>query len=66
MLIYGWDMSGQRQVFEWPLVLAASVSAFIGAYFGSKLLKKITIRFVQVVVSALLVVISLGLMSGVL
>jgi len=66
MLIYGWEMSGQRHAVQWPLVIAASVSAFIGAYFGSKLLKKITIKSIQVVVSVLLVVVSLGLMSGVL
>jgi hypothetical protein len=65
MLIYGWEMFGQRQI-EWPLVAAASVSAFIGAYFGLKLLKKITIRFIQLMVSALLVLVSLGLISGVL
>ena len=66
MLIYGWEMSGQHQTVQWPLVIAASVSAFMGAYFGSKLFKKITIKAIQIVVSVLLVVVSLGLMSGVL
>jgi len=66
MLIYGWEMSGQHHSIEWLLVIAASISAFVGAYLGSKLLKKITIRSIQVVVSVLLVVISLGLMSGML
>jgi len=68
ILIYGWEMSGQHRGsgIEWPLVIAASVSAFIGAYFGSKLLKKITIRAIQLAVSALLVVVSLGLIAGVL
>jgi hypothetical protein len=66
MLIYGWEMSGQRQALQWPLVIAASVSAFMGAYFSSKLFRKITIKTIQIVVSVLLVVVSLGLMSGVL
>ncbi len=66
ILIYGWEMSGQHHGIEWPLVIAASISAFIGAYFGSKLLKKITISSIQIVVSVLLVVVSLGLISGVL
>jgi len=66
MLIYGREMSEQRYGIEWPLVIAASVSAFVGAYFGTKLLKKITIRAIQVAVSVMLVVVSLGLMSGVL
>ncbi len=66
MLIYGWNMYGQNHAIEWPLVITASVSAFTGAYFGSKLLRKITIRFIQIVVSVLLAVISLGLISGAL
>ena len=66
MLIYGWEMAVQSHNIEWVLVVAASMSAFVGAYFGSKLLKKITIRSIQLVVSVLLVIISLGLISGVL
>ena len=66
MVIYGWDMSTQRQDIEWQLVLAASFSAFIGAFFGVRLLGKITIRAIQITVSAMLVIISLGLILGVL
>lgn len=66
MLIYGWEMTGQHRVVQWPLVIAASVSAFIGAYFGSKLLQKITIRSIRIVVSILLIAVSLGLISGAL
>jgi len=66
MLVYGWDISMQHQIIDWTLVIAASVSAFIGAYFGSKILKKLTIRGVQVLVSVLLVLVSLGLISGAL
>jgi hypothetical protein len=66
MLIYGWEMTGRHHIIQWSLVIAASVSAFIGAYLGSKLLKKITIRAVQMAVSIMLVMISLGLISGVL
>jgi hypothetical protein len=66
MAMYGWEMSAQRQEIEWQLVIAASLSAFVGAYFGVRLLKKITIRTIQIAVSALLVIISLGLISGLL
>lgn len=66
LLIYGWEMAGHRRGIEWPPVIAASLSAFIGAYFGSKLLKKITIRGIQLAVSVLLIVVSLGLISGLL
>ena len=66
MLVYGMDISAQRRVVEWPLVAAASLAAFVGAYAGSRLLRKVTIGAVQRVVSILLVIVSLGLMSGVL
>lgn len=66
MLVYGWEISGQHQNVNWPLVVTASVSAFIGAYIGAKMLKKLTIKSIQAMVSVLLVVISLGLISGTL
>jgi len=66
ILVYGWDMAGRPQEIEWPLVMAASFSAFTGAYLGKKLLRKLTIKSVQAVVSLLLVLISLGLASGAL
>lgn len=66
MLIYGGNIAGNSQAIDWPLVVAACVSAFAGAYLGSRLLKKITIRFIQNVVAVLLVVVSVGLITGVL
>ncbi len=46
------------------LLLAAILAAFLGAFGGAKLMKKVTLRFVQLVVRAMLVVISLALGSG--
>lgn len=66
MVIYGADISGYGEAVEWSLVLGASVSAFIGVYVGAKLLKKVTLRSVQLLVSALLVVVGIGLIAGVL
>jgi len=65
MLIYGFDMSQQHLNIDWLLVSVASISAFIGAYLGDKLLKKVTLGFVQLVVSILLVIVAIGLISGV-
>ena len=66
MLTYGWGMSSQQQVINWPLVITATLSAFAGAYLGKRLLKKLTIKSIQVVVATLLIIISLGLISGLL
>jgi uncharacterized membrane protein YfcA len=66
MLIYGWNTATRHQGVNWALVAAATVSAFTGAYFGKKLLHKLTLKSVQIVVSFLLIVISLGLITGAL
>ena len=66
MIIYGVDISTHGEAVEWPLIIGASVSAFMGAYVGAKVLKKVTLRSVQLVVSALLIVVGVGLITGML
>jgi len=66
MLIYGWDIATQQHDMNWLLVIVASLSAFSGAYFGAKLLEKLSIKAVQLAVSSLLAMIALGLIAGVL
>ena len=46
------------------LVLVACGSAFVGAFVGAKLIEKVTLRAIQIIVSALLTLISLGLLTG--
>jgi uncharacterized protein len=46
------------------LVLAATISAFIGAYLGKELLKKVTLRAIQVLIGVMLVLLGLGLSVG--
>jgi hypothetical protein len=48
----------------WPVLLAATLAAFAGAYAGSKLMKKVTLRFVQYLVAVAVVVIGLLLALG--
>ncbi|MBK7427386.1 MAG: sulfite exporter TauE/SafE family protein [Saprospiraceae bacterium] len=48
------------------LVVIATLSAIAGAYLGNILLKKITLRFLQISVAILLIFISIGLGSGLL
>jgi uncharacterized membrane protein YfcA len=50
----------------WGLVLAATLAAFAGAFIGSRLVEKITLKTIQVLVGALLVLIGMGLMAGVI
>jgi len=46
------------------LVVCATLSAIAGAYIGNKLLKKVTLKFLQVTVAIMLIIISLALGSG--
>jgi len=64
LVVYGFDLASQAGRIDWLLVAAASGCAFVGAYAGKRLLKKITFRSVQWIVSAFLVVVAIGLMSG--
>ena len=47
-----------------PLVLSAILAAITGAYIGKKLLKKVTLNFIQKLVTVMLIVIALALGSG--
>ena len=48
------------------LIIAATLSAFTGAYFGNKLLKKITLTTVQYTVAVMLIVFSILLGAGII
>ena len=69
LLIYGVTFfSKQLTVLEHQditgLVLAGCLSAFFGAFIGARLLKKITMRGIQVTVGIMLVLLSLALALG--
>ncbi len=46
------------------LIVAATLSAMLGAVAGNFLLKKITLSFIQIVVAVMLILISLAMISG--
>jgi uncharacterized membrane protein YfcA len=48
------------------LVGCATISAIIGAYIGNKLLKKVTLRFMQITIAIMLIVVSVALGSGII
>ena len=48
------------------LLISATLSAIAGALIGSKLLKKITLRFIQVLVAIMLMLISFALGLGII
>ncbi len=50
------DMSG--------LLLAATLAAFVGSFFGTRLMKKVTLRTVQIIVGVMLILVGSGMASG--
>lgn len=65
MIIYK-DSFLQNSDIEWGMVVLATMAAFLGTVVGNKLLKKVSIEFIRIVVSMLLIIISFGLISGVI
>jgi hypothetical protein len=47
-----------------PLLVAATLAAFAGAFLGNRFVRTMTLRSVQIVVSVLLLLIALGLGAG--
>jgi len=50
----------------WSLIVAATISAFVGAWIGSRYLKKITLRQLHVLVALMLIVAGVGMAIGLL
>ncbi len=48
------------------IVIYATASAIVGAYFGNKFLKKITLQYIQTMVAILLIVVSIALGTGII
>jgi uncharacterized protein len=67
LLVYGLSFytisfAGVNEI--WGLVLAASLAAFLGALIGARMIKKITMRFLQIVVGFMLILVGAGIAVG--
>jgi uncharacterized membrane protein YfcA len=62
--VYATRFSSAGLIDNITLVLCATLAAISGAYIGNKLLKKITLKFLQVTVAIMLIVISIALGAG--
>ncbi len=62
--VYATRFSKAGLIDNLPLVICATLSAITGAYIGNKLLKKVTLRFLQVSIAVLLIIVSLALGAG--
>jgi uncharacterized membrane protein YfcA len=64
--VYATRFSRSGLVENINIVIIATLSAIAGAYIGNKLLKKVTLQFIQVTVAVMLLVISVLLATGIL
>ncbi|MFM1921035.1 MAG: hypothetical protein RLZZ303_2669 [Candidatus Hydrogenedentota bacterium] len=64
--VYAWSEWSSLSGSNAMLIVSATLSAFCGAYFGGRILSKVTISFVRWVVALMLLLVGLGLMSGML
>jgi hypothetical protein len=62
--VYGSHFYTAGRLENLPLLAAATASAFLGAFLGSRLMKKVTMRAIQVLVSMMLLGIALALGAG--
>lgn len=62
--VYSRHLAASGALANWPLLTAATLSAFLGVFFGGRLLKKITMKTIQTVVSVMLFLLALGLGTG--
>lgn len=62
--IYATRFSKAGLIDNMLLVTIATCSAFSGAYLGNRLLKKVTFKFIQILVAVLLLLVSIALGAG--
>lgn len=62
--IYAFGTKNIYNQLDFTLVAFATLSAFVGAYFGNKLLQKVTIKNLQILVAILLIVFAILLIMG--
>lgn len=66
LTVYAKQIISIGDQFNYTLIIAATLSAFAGAYIGNRLLKKITIKTVQYIVATMLFVFALLLGLGII
>ena len=66
LTVYADRWAKYATTFDFQLIAAATFSAFVGAYFGSKMITKITVSTVQKLVAAMLFLFAILLILGII
>jgi uncharacterized protein len=65
MSVYFTNISKVKDSLNFNLIFIATLAAFMGVYFGNKLVKKITIKTIQKIVAVMIIVFAIGLGLGI-
>ncbi|MFA6914933.1 MAG: sulfite exporter TauE/SafE family protein [Parachlamydiales bacterium] len=70
ILVYGWAAYTQKFTEALSqnmigIITAASITAFLGSYIGSKLTHKITFRMLQIIVGSMLLILGFAILVGI-
>ncbi|WP_396148420.1 sulfite exporter TauE/SafE family protein [Flavobacterium sp.] len=65
MSVYFTNISNMKDSLQWNLLIVATLAAFVGVYFGNKLVKKITINTIQKIVAFMIIVFAIALGFGI-
>ena len=65
MSVYFTNISKVKDSLNFNLIFVATLAAFIGVYFGNKLVKKITINTIQKIVAFMIILFAVGLGLGI-
>jgi len=65
LAIYSTHTSGM-ELENFPLIITGCTAAFLGAFIGKRLVEKVTMEQIQKLVAVMLIILSIGLGSGVI
>lgn len=66
LTVYAKEIFKSQTEMNYPIVIAATLSAFTGAYLGNKFIKKITITIIQYIVAIMLLIFAILLGLGII
>ena len=66
MSVYFTNISKVKDSLNLNLIIIATLAAFMGVYFGNKLVKKITINTIQKIVAIMIILFAIGLGLGII
>lgn len=68
ILVYGWTFYSEKLFYSIKdvkgIIIAASLTAFLGSYIGSLLIETVTFKTVQIIVGSMLFILGIGIILG--